>query len=133
MKLSLYLSTLFFFIHLFVGILCDDRWANFHYDSASSPFHKNKDMLKKQFLNLIAKGEETNAMNLVKIVVRIEKAWRYRFCTRIFGFGNCSDEDFNPNPFFMWKRRMIHEVRQDPSSEIFNYFRTSLSLFLKNS
>ena len=128
MKVTAYylLITIFISIQLITISNCS-RWRKFYFDSATSPFYKNKEMLRNKFLNLINKGEEAKAMRFVKMVVQSEKAWRLQFCTRIFGNEHCSIDNVSPDPFFMWKRRMIHEVRQDPSSEIFNFFRSSLN------
>ena len=88
-----------------------------------SPFHRNKFLLGRKFLKLVERHQESRAMAMVRAVVEIEKAWRVQYCVSIFGAANCSEKIDSANPFFLWKRKMIHKLKQDPTEEIFDYFR----------
>ena len=126
MKLiSLYCTVAIWFYLALAGLCMEYR--TFH-QSSGSPFASNKDLLQRKFLQLVEKNEGIKALALVKSIIMIEKAWRQRFCTRVFGVGDCSRKIESIDPFYLWKRKMIFELRKDPTREIFTFFRHSLSL-----
>ena len=98
--------------------------------AAGSPFHNNREQMLKKFMELVESGQELKALALVRSTIRIEKTWRQQYCMRLFGENDCLNDNSNPEPFFMWKRKMIHNLRKDPSGEIFQYFRSHVK-FLK--
>ena len=117
------LATVWF--HILNNCQCA-QYKTFH-EFSGSPFHRNKKLIGEKFVQLVVSGQDGKALALVKTIVRVEKAWRQRYCNRVFGVDNCSMKIDSANPFFLWKRKVIFEMRRDPTEEIFRYFRTCLN------
>ena len=131
MKLNfiyLVLSTFFIHVPLF-NVAIEYKSFNF---LTGSPFCINKQIYRQQFLKLACRGEERKSLFLVKSVVKIEKAWRHRYCVRVFGVANCAMKISDVNPFYLWKRKMIFDLRKDPAGEIFGFFRQALLTLINN-
>ena len=97
------------------------------YSSSISPFYKNEQELAFQIQYFINKGEGEKALELLKAVVKIERTWRLQMCIRIFGKKACKDNDSTSVfPFYMWKKRIIHNLNLNPTDEIIERIRKTV-------
>ena len=92
-----------------------------------SPFYKNEQAIIFQIQRLISRQQEEKALELLKLVVKTERSWRLQMCIRVFGFKACDNNaSENVVPFYLWKKRMIHHLRTDPTHEIIQQIKNSL-------
>ena len=96
-------------------------------NSPISPFYQNEKGIIFQIQHLINRGEEAKALDLLKFIVKAERSWRNKTCKRMFGTKSCGKGGVNEAvPFFIWKKKMVHRLRTDPTAEIIDHIQRSV-------
>ena len=96
--------------------------------SGVSPFYQNEKGIIFQIQHLINRGEERKALDLLKLIVKTERSWRLLTCRRMFGVKSCDNSGTGDAvPFFIWKKKMINQLRTDPTAEIINHIQRSVN------
>ena len=73
---------------------------------------------------LLKQNNNLAIFKLLRKFIQVEKAGRYRICFRAFGSSDCSKRSlFSPRPFFIWKKRLVHQLTRDPTSDIIHILR----------
>ena len=85
-----------------------------------SPFYRNEKQIVSQIEQLVHLNREQDALALMRQVIATEKRWRHRLCIQLFGESSCNNNGNSAEPFFMWKRKLIHDLEVDPTQEIIN-------------
>ena len=85
-----------------------------------SPFYRNEKKIINRMQWLIYLNREEDALKLMRRVIANEKRWRHRLCFQLFGQASCSGNGNSAEPFFMWKKKLIHDLKVDPTQEIIN-------------
>ena len=97
-------------------------WEN--QDGAAISFDKTPlQKYKKQMLyhvgNLVEKEKGEAIMNVLRTVIKVEKAGRLRLCFKYFGSDGCSKRRMiDPRPFFIWKKRITYKLTSDPTNDV---------------
>ena len=89
-----------------------------------SPFYSNEKEISEAVKNLISNNRDGEAFQVMKNVIAAEKKWRFNLCLRWFGTSSCSKGGVALiEPFFMWKKKLVHELLMDPTQEIIEKIR----------
>ena len=97
-------------------------------ESGISPFYHNEKAITFQLQHFINRGEEGKALDLLKFIVKNERSWRMKTCSRMFGTKSCDNSGADDAvPFFMWKKKMINHLRSDPTAEIIEHVQRSIN------
>ena len=93
---------------------------------AESPFHRNEKEISKIINNLISNNRDLEAFQVMKKVIASEKKWRFNLCLHWFGKSSCSKGINLIEPFFIWKKKLVHELLMDPTEEIIKTIRENI-------
>ena len=84
---------------------------------STSPFYQHERTIINLVQNLLIRRDEHRIFQLLSNVIALEKSWRLHLCIRVFGLQSCKSE-MSSEPFYLWKKALIHNLRQDPTKEI---------------
>ena len=76
----------------------------------------SKLVLAGKFFQYVTSGKTNDAMNTLQMIISLEKLNRMKTCMEVFGPDACSEQrHVDPRPFYIWKRKFIHNLLQDPT------------------
>ena len=87
--------------------------------SLETPLQKYKKQMLYHVGNLVEKEKGETIMNVLRTVIKVEKAGRLRLCFKYFGSDGCSKRRMiDPRPFFIWKKRITYKLTSDPTNDV---------------
>ena len=90
-----------------------------------SPFYRNEKNISSMIEALVSSNRDNEALNVMREVIAGEKIWRYQLCCNLFGKSSCL-RGANVAPFFMWKKKLVHDLLMDPTQEIIDRIRKNV-------
>ena len=94
--------------------------------------NKSKLLLTNRFFQHVTKGRSQEAIDTLQALISLEKVNRMKTCLEAFGQDNCSNQrHVDPRPFYIWKRKFVHELFQDPTKAVIRQLRQMAKTFLK--
>ena len=104
------------------SFLDSSAWGRFVQKSeilklSTSPFYHHEKYITQLVRNMVNEGNEQRVVKLLSSVIEVEKAWRLHLCRQVFGVKGCSSQ-MSSEPFYLWKKTLVHNLRKDPTQEI---------------
>ena len=95
-------------------------------DDSMTPLEKYGESLSVQIGKLAMQQNGIAVYELLQKMIRVEKAGRLHRCFKYFGTTICSKKDMNPWPFFIWQRKITHDLTKDPTEDIIRTIKANI-------
>ena len=96
--------------------------------SLKTPLQKYKNQMLYHVGNLIEEQKGETIMNVLRTVIKVEKAGRLRLCFKYFGSDGCSKRRMiDPRPFFIWKKHITYKLTSDPTNDVLTAVRSGFN------
>ena len=82
----------------------------------NSPFYKHEHLIAYIVSQYITMKRTDKVVQFLKKVISNEHQWRLNLCHQMLGKWPCQENNFEP--FYIWKKNLVHRLTSDPTLEI---------------